>query len=299
MNINLQFSRPRGHRQTFILCLLLAMGVLSGCATSTSPASKEQGGGNAQMLAASAPTEVVRALAPSGVLRVGAYPGSPTSMVRDARTGEQVGVTYELGKMLAKRLGVPMQLVEFSRVAQVLEGVKSGTVDFTFTNATEIRAKDMHFAQPLVRLELGYLVPTESSSKPLISRLEEIDRPGIRVGVSQGSSSQGVLGRQFKSAVLVPADSLKQAQEMLAQGRIDAFATNKGILYEMAEGLKSVRVLDGRWGIENLAMAIQKSGPAREVSLDFLRRFGAELQASGELTGMIQRAGLKGVASNE
>ncbi len=299
MNKNLQLSRPSGAGQALLLSLILIIGALSGCVTSMSSNAPVSGVVAGQGLVSVAPKEVIQALAPSGVLRVGAYSGSPTSMVRDARTGQQIGITYELGQMLAKRLGVPMQLVEFSRVAQVLEGIKSGAVDFTFTNATEIRAKDMHFAQSLVRLELGYLVPTESALKTPISKLDDIDRAGVRVGVSQGSSSQGVLGRQFKSAVLVPADSLKQAQEMLAQGRIDAFATNKGILFEMAEGLKGVKVLDGRWGVENLAMAIQRTGPAREISLDFLRRFGAELQASGELTAMIKRAGLKGVAAND
>ncbi len=97
----------------------------------------------------------------------------------------------------------------------------------------------------------------------------------------------------------MPADSLKQAQEMLTQGRIDVFATNKGILFEMVEGLQGVKILDGRWGVENLFMAFQKTGPAREASLEFLRRFGAELQANGELLAMIKRAGLKGVAAND
>jgi polar amino acid transport system substrate-binding protein len=77
------------------------------------------------------------------------------------------------------------------------------------------------------------------------------------------------------------------------------FATNKGILFEMAESLTGVRVLEGRWGIENLAIATQKNGPEREVALDYLRRFGAQLQASGQLAAMIKRAGLKGVAADE
>jgi polar amino acid transport system substrate-binding protein len=305
MNIKQRF--PSSHRlfdslASFVSVssvFVLALATL-GCATGSLPFNTSAP--SAAQISHQASPEVIAALAPTGVLRVGAYPGSPTSMVREARSNQQVGITYELGQMLAKRLGVPMRLVEYSRVAQVLEGVKSGVVDFTFTNATEVRAKDMNFAQALVRLELGYLVPsggTAGSTRVAIGKIDEIDRPGVRVGVSQGSSSQGVLGRQFKSASLVSADSLKQAQDMLAQGQIDAFATNKGILFEMAEGLKDVRVLEGRWGIENLAMAMQKTGPAREAALDFLRRFGADVQASGELAAMIKRSGLKGVVGNE
>ena len=62
-------------------------------------------------------------------------------MVTDAKTGEKAGVAYQLGQALAQRLGVPVQIVEFPRPALVAEAVKSGAVDFTFTNASEARAR--------------------------------------------------------------------------------------------------------------------------------------------------------------
>jgi polar amino acid transport system substrate-binding protein len=101
-----------------------------------------------------APADVRQALAPTGALRVGVYPGSPTSWVKDPKTGESVGIALDLGKALAKRLNVPVQVVEFDRVAQVLDALKDGKVDLTFTNATAVRAKDMDFTPPMVRLEL-------------------------------------------------------------------------------------------------------------------------------------------------
>ena len=112
--------------------------------------------------AAGASAEVIKVLAPSGVLRVGVYPGSPTSWVKDPKTGESVGIALDLGKELAKRLNVAVEVVEFDRLAQVLDALKAGKIDFTFTNATAIRMKDMDFTVPLVRLELGYLVVADS-----------------------------------------------------------------------------------------------------------------------------------------
>ena len=160
---------------------------------------------SARAKAVAVSAEVRQALAPSGVLRVGVYPGSPTSWVKDPKTGESVGIALDLGKGMAKRLDVPVQVVEFDRVAQVLDALKDGKVDMTFTNATAVRAKDMDFTEPLVRLELGYLV---IGASPLQS-INEIDQAGMRVGVSQGSSSQGVLTQRFKWAKVVPAESLE------------------------------------------------------------------------------------------
>ena len=234
-------------------------------------------------------SEVRQALAPSGVLRVGVYPGSPTSWVKDPKTGESVGIALDLGKGMAKRLDVPVQVVEFDRVAQVLDALKDGKVDMTFTNATAVRAKDMDFTEPLVRLELGYLV---IGSSPLNS-LNDIDQAGIRIGVSQGSSSQGVLTQRFKLAKVIPAESLAQAQSLLNSKQIDAFATNKGILFEMSDALPGSRVLTGRWGLENLAIAVPKG---REVGRSFVDNFAKEVSRSGELDKAVQRSGLRGTA---
>jgi polar amino acid transport system substrate-binding protein len=227
-------------------------------------------------------------LAPTGVLRVGVYPGSPTSLVRDPKSGKSAGVALELGHSLGRQLGVTVQVVEFTRLALVLEAIKAGSVDFTFTNATEVRARDMDFTDPLIRLELGLLAPPQSTLA-----VGEVDRAGVRVGVAQGSSSQGALGRLYKNATVVPAPSLEVAQQMLRQGQIDAFATNKGILFEMADQLPGYRVLDGRWGLESLAIAVPKG---REAGMPYLRQFARDAQVSGRLSAIVASAGLRGLA---
>jgi len=128
-------------------------------------------------------------LAPTGKLRIGVYPGSPTSMVRDAKTGETHGLSVDLGKELAKRLDIPIEMMQFQRIADVLEAIKAGNVDITVSNATPARAQDVAFSQTLLSIELGYLVPAASS----IATSAEVDKPGVRVGVTQGSTSERTL----------------------------------------------------------------------------------------------------------
>jgi polar amino acid transport system substrate-binding protein len=227
------------------------------------------------------------ALAPTGTLRVGVYPGSPSSLVKDPGTGEDAGVAHDLGVALGERLGVPVRIVQYSRVAQVVDALKAGEVDVTFTNASEARAKVVDFTSPLIAVELGYLVPAGSP----IERIEDVDRPGMRIGVTQGSSSQAALGRQFKHASIVAAPSMAGAKELLRRRGVDAFATNKGILFELSDGVPGSRVLDGRWGLEHMAIAIPKG---RTAALPFLGRFADDMRTSGRLKAMLARAGLRG-----
>jgi len=230
-----------------------------------------------------------QALAPTGVLRVGVYPGSPTALVIHPQTGERAGVTLALGQLMGEQLGVPVQVIEFARVAEILEALKRGQVDMTFTNASPARARDVDFTRALVQLELGLLLPPQSR----VSRFAQADQAGLRVGVSQGSSSQGVLTQEFKLTQVVPVASLDVAQQMLRNGQLDAFATNKGILFEMREKLPGFTVSDDRWGLENLAIAVPQG---REAGQAFLAAFADQVTRSGRLAVMAERAGLRGLA---
>jgi polar amino acid transport system substrate-binding protein len=230
------------------------------------------------------------ALAPTGHLRVGVYAGSPTSQVTDPRTGQNHGVTYDLGKELAARLNVPVEYISFPRVADVIGAIKDGKVDFTVTNATAVRARDVNFSQTLLEVELGYLVPANSP----ITRPEQIDGPGIRIGVSKGGTSERVLAEKFRNAKIISTESVPDAINSLRDGVFDVYATNKSILFQMAQSLPGARVLDGNWGAEHMAIAVPKG---RDAARGLLDSFVRDVQSSGQLEQIETAAGLKGAVS--
>jgi polar amino acid transport system substrate-binding protein len=231
-------------------------------------------------------------LAPTGRLRVGAFPGSPLSMKTDSKTGETHGLGIDLGRELAKRLDVAFEQVDYQRIADVLAAMKAGDVDFTLSNATPARAVDVDFSQTLLSVELGYLIPAISS----IMTIADLDKPGIRIGVTQGSTSQRTLPNMLPNATVMPAQNTGRAIEMLQYGELDAFATNKPTLFEMSERMPGARVLDGRWGVEHIAIAIPKG---RETAMEYLRHFVEEMQTSGLLAQAVARAGLRGVVTTQ
>jgi len=231
-------------------------------------------------------------LAPTGHLRVGVYAGSPTSMLTDASTGQTHGVAYDLGEQLAARLNVSVEYVKFPRVADVIDAIKEGQVDFTVTNATPARANDVSFSPTVLSVELGYLVPANSS----IKRADELDQPGIRIGVTKGSTSERTLPAKFKNAKIVPAENIKVVVEMFSRGEIDAYATNKPTLFEMSDAMPGSRILDGNWGLEHMAVAIPKG---REQGLPFVGDFVQEVQSNGVLARIQQQAGLRGAVKAE
>jgi polar amino acid transport system substrate-binding protein len=229
-------------------------------------------------------------LAPMGRLRVGAFAGSPLSMAIDSKTSEIHGVCIDLGRELAKRLEVPFEHVNYQRIADVLEGMKAGDVDFTLSNATPARAVHVAFSQTLLSVELGYLVPALS---PIVT-IADLDKTGVRIGVTQGSTSQGTLPKILPNATVLPAPNSKRAIEMLRHDELDAFATNKPTLFEMSDQMPGARILDGRWGVEHIAIAIPQG---RETAMEYLSHFVEEMQTSGLLAQAVEHAGLRGVVT--
>jgi polar amino acid transport system substrate-binding protein len=231
--------------------------------------------------------EARQILAPTGKLRVGVYYGSPTSMVRDSKTNEVHGLSYDLGQELAKRLNVPFEQVSYQRISDVLEGMKAGDVDFTVSNSTPARAATVTFSQNLLTIELGYLVAANSP----ITAVADIQKPGLRIGVTKASTSQGTIPKLLPNATVVPAENYKRGIEMLEHGEIDTYATNKPTLFEMSDQMPGSRILEGRWGEEHLAVAIPKD---HEAALEYIQRFVQEVQTSGLVAKSAEQAGLRG-----
>jgi polar amino acid transport system substrate-binding protein len=260
-----------GLRRTILAPTAIALALLAACAS----------------VALAPIPEGRQALAPTGKFRVGLYPGTPTSIMGDPASGTARGVGFDLGRELARRAGVPFEPVVYAKNAEVLAAVKSGAVHMAFTNATTTRMKDADFSPTVLQVEQGYLVPRGST----ILLLTDVDRPGVRVGVSEGSTSEVTLSREFANAAVVRTPSLKAAIEMLAAGKLDAFATNKATLFELSDELPGSSVLGGRWGLENFAIAIPKG---REPAMTYVAAFVADAKAEGLVTRAIERAGLRG-----
>jgi polar amino acid transport system substrate-binding protein len=223
---------------------------------------------------------------------VGVYPDDPLANL-DTRSGQAGGslhdLSVELGQELARRLGVVFEAVVFESQPPLLEAVRLGSVDVMIVNATPKRAQILDFSPDLLQTEQGFLVMPDS----LAVKIEDIDQSQVRVGVSEGSTSQGILTEQLKNARVVPVSTIKAAVQMLERHELDTFATNKAVLFALSDHVPGSRVLDGRYGVEHLALAIPKGRPkamaymatfVNEVTADgFLERAAAEVRFRGRI----------------
>ena len=73
----------------------------------------------------SSPQELLDSLAPTGKLRASLYLGGPTNVIVHPTTGEMKGVGYEIGKELARLLGIPYEPVIYKTPKLLVDDIES------------------------------------------------------------------------------------------------------------------------------------------------------------------------------
>jgi polar amino acid transport system substrate-binding protein len=225
------------------------------------------------VMAQNVPPNVVKELAPSGKLRAAINFGNIVLAQKDPAGGEPRGVSAELARELAKRLGVPIEYVTFDAAGKVFDALKAGAWDVAFL-AIDPDRSGIEFTGPYVVIEGAYLVPANS---PLQTN-EDVDRDGVRVAVARGSAYDLYLTRALKRAQLVRESSGPQALDMFRKDRLEAAAGVKQPIVLFAKDHPDTRVIPGRFMVIEQAMGTPKG---RDASVRYLREFIEEMKASG------------------
>jgi polar amino acid transport system substrate-binding protein len=228
-------------------------------------------------------------LAPTGRLRVGINYGNPVLATRDPASGELRGVAVDLARALGSRAGLPVEIIGFESAGKLFEAVKAGAWDVAFLAIDPGRAAEISFTAPYVEIEGTYLVPSGSP----FSTIADIDRKGVRVGVSANSAYDLFLSRNIKDAKLVRAPDPNAAFELIVEAKVDVVAGVRQHLAANAGKLPGSRVLDGRFMAIQQALGIPKG---REEGAKYLREFIEDVKASGVVARAIEKAGVRGVS---
>ena len=229
----------------------------------------------------------VAELAPTGKLRAAINFGNPILAMQDAATGEPRGVSVDLSRELGRRLGVPVELVQFTSAGKVVEAVKNAQVDIAFVGIDPVRGADMLQTPPYVIIEGVYLVKNDSP----IQTNADVDRLGNRIAVGNGSAYDLYLTREIKSATLVKAPSSPAVTDLFTAQNLEVAAGVKQQLQADAQRLPGLRLLSERFMVIEQAMGLPKG---REAAARYLTAFVEEMKASGFVAAALARHGIKG-----
>jgi len=226
--------------------------------------------------------DILKELAPTGTLRAAIHQGN-TVLAQKGPNGEALGITVDLARELAKRLGLPIELITFDAAGKVFEALKRGIWDIAFLAVEPVRAAEIDFTAPYVLIEGTYMVPKDSALK----KIEDVDKAGIRIAVATGSAYDLYLTRTIKNATLVRAPTGPAALDMFVRDKLEVAGGVKQPLVEFAAAHPNLQVMNGRFMAIQQAMGMPKG---RSKAHAYLRSFIEEMKASGFCADALKRS---------
>jgi polar amino acid transport system substrate-binding protein len=195
-----------------------------------------------------------------------------------------------MARAIAETLGVPVRYVPYARPSELADAAGTGAWDIGLIGAEPQRAEKIAFTAAYCEIEATYLVPAGSP----ITAIEEVDRPGIRIGTGAGAAYTLWLERNIRHAALVqvPGGGGAAFQRFVDQ-KAEVYAGLRPGLLTDVETLPGARILDGQF------MAVQQAiGTARTntAGAAFLRDFVEEAKRSGLVARLIEQHRVRGLS---
>jgi polar amino acid transport system substrate-binding protein len=203
-------------------------------------------------------------------------------------------IAIEIARALAAQLGIEASLIALPTPTAAVAALKHGTCDMAFLGIEPTRAAEVDFTPPLFAFDYTYLVPAGSA----IGNCADAERPGTRVAIVSSHASALALRHRASQAELIGSELPDEAFALLVAGKADAFALPREQLLDYAAKLPGLRVLDDSYGINRVAIAVQKG---RSGWRAYCSEFVATAKASGLIERIIARGALRGfqVAAQE
>jgi polar amino acid transport system substrate-binding protein len=228
-----------------------------------------------------------RDIAPNGALRVAVAVGPAASAfwtTRDPQTGKPVGVTVELAKAAASKLGVPLELVEYQSSDEIAAAGSKGVWDMSFMPADRKRELIVDQGPAYVAYASGFLVRAGSD----IRAVADIDRSGIRVGCIEGTSTSRTVEASMKNASVTKFVRPEVAAGLIGDGQLDALAMGMEALEDLSRRLPGSRVLNEVIQSTGVVVVVPKG---RRTVREWAARFLDGAKADGTVRRALDSSG--------
>jgi len=233
-------------------------------------------------------TDLIREIAASGKLRV-ALVGSNPILVTRGSDGSIGGISAELGRLIAERLGVSFVPLPYSDTDTYARSFGTGQWDLAIGPRTPAAEAHSDFSPDFMLVDNIYV------AAPGLNFVDasEVDRSGVRIAVVLNGAPDQFLSQTLKSAELVRISGDNEAIiETLRRGKAEVYGSNAENVHQVAHGLPGSKILEGAFRCVRMAIAFPKGQSA--ITRSQIADIVNEAKSAGLVRGAIERLSLKG-----
>src|SRR2546426_901109 len=230
---------------------------------------------------------VLHDLAPSGVTRIAFNYNNRNNAARNPTTGELTGPGIDMSCKLEEGTHAQFIAIPYLGVPPLLAGLANGEWDAAFAFDQTLEPPGITAAIPHIGVDNTYLVRSGAA----FQTVADVDAPGVRISVAQGSAGDIYLSRTLKYAILVRTPATPQALDLLRTGQVDAFAGGRGPQVLAFIACCGGRLLPDNFLIANLAIVVPDTAAGHTgAGLEYINEFVDWAKTSGLVQLAIDRA---------
>ncbi len=230
--------------------------------------------------------DVKKQLIPTGKLRVAIAVSPSPSALYTVKDGEGYkGVTVDLGRGLAKKLGVAVEFLPYLASGEIIRDADANKWDVTFMPVDDTRKKVIDFGAPYHVLQSTYLVAPGSK----IQKVEDVGK-GVRIAGVDNTATFRASQASAKEATFITVPGVDAGVALMKEGKADAIALSRESLLGLVDKIPGSRILDGGFLNSTTAVAVPKGRAAAHA---YVSAYVEEAKASGQVRKSFDAMGLR------
>ena len=225
----------------------------------------------------------------AGKVRVCIWPDYYGITWRNPRNQQLMGIDIDLSQDFGKDLKLSVQHVD-SSFATLVDDLKSDRCDLAMFAVGMLpqRMEHLRFSRPYLQSDI-YAITTKGNR--VVSRWEDIDKPGVAVAVQAGTFMEPVMAARLKQARLVSVKPPTTRERELEAGRVDVFMTDYPYSRRLLDNADWATLISppAPFHVLPYAYAVKPGDDAWWQAVD---DFVARIQRDGRLEAAARRHGL-------
>ncbi len=230
---------------------------------------------------------VLEQLAPTGKLRLAIAVAPSPSAQFAIKDGEQYrGVAVTFGTALAKKLGVPLEIVPHKVSGEIQNSAADNKWDVAFLPVDEERKKFVDFGNAYHLLQSTFLVAPGAK----INSVKDANAKGTGIGGVANTATFRAAIKATPEATHIEFAGVDAATAAMKEQRIVAIALSRELLSGLVGKIPGARILDDAFLNSSTAVCVPKGKPA---ALAYVSEFIEEAKDSGLVRKAFDEMGLK------
>jgi len=221
-------------------------------------------------------------IAPKKVLRIGINMSNFLLVNKDSTFSKPEGLSPEIGKLLARELGVKYEYVTFKNPGLLADAVDYDKWDVGNFAFEKKRAEIIDFSNPYVNIDANFLLRKNSE----INQNNDVDNKNNKIAVVNRSAYDLWLSDNYKKAKIIRAKTIIETHNLFYNQDVNILAGLKPKLLEELKNNNEFKLIDEPFTFIKQSIGIKKGKPK---AIDFINNFVSKKIKDGTIKSLLEK----------